>query len=282
MIDTHVHIIRPDLFAYPWIESIDALQRSFTIEAYCDRAVAIGITKAVLMEVDVDVSDQRAEARHFRQCSMADHPLDIRYVASGRPELDDFERHLDAIDDPLLAGVRRVFHVAPAEAIHSAALAGNLRLLGRRGLVFDLCVRPDQLADATRLVDGAPDTQFVLDHCGNPPVATDAYPLWKSDLLVLAERPNVCVKVSGLVNNLPPEGGAIDQLRPVLDHTVRAFGLDRMMFGGDWPVSLLAGYELADWVAIFRDLTAEWNEQPRDTVYSDVAERVYFSRDWKG
>ena len=97
-----------------------------------------------------------------------------------------------------------------------------------------------------------PEVRFVLDHAGKPPIAsgepgagdtppwTGAMAAWAADLRALAARPNVAVKLSGLVTEADWAAWTPAQLRPVMDHVLAQFGPDRTMFGSDWPVCLLA------------------------------------------
>jgi L-fuconolactonase len=98
-----------------------------------------------------------------------------------------------------------------------------------------------QLPAALTLVDRLPDQPFVLDHCGKPRIRDGVREPWTTHVRELARHPNVCCKVSGLVTEAAWEGWQPEDLHPYLDVVFEAFGTDRLMFGSDWPVCLVAG-----------------------------------------
>jgi L-fuconolactonase len=106
---------------------------------------------------------------------------------------------------------------------------------------FDLLVRPRQLPAAVELVENFPDQPFVLDHMAKPFVKTKQMDAWASDIRRLAAYPRVSCKLSGLITEADWRSWRADDFQPYLDVVFEAFGTDRLMFGSDWPVCLLAG-----------------------------------------
>lgn len=102
------------------------------------------------------------------------------------------------------------------------------------------------------MVERCPDVTFILNHIGRPDIRNQVFDPWKSELKTLSEFPNVWCKMSGLVSEAESEHWTRDDLRPYIDHVLDCFGFDRTMFGGDWPVVLLAS-ELTRWIK-----TLEW------------------------
>ncbi|MFI6423606.1 amidohydrolase family protein [Promicromonospora sp. NPDC050880] len=146
---------------------------------------------------------------------------------------------------------------------------------GSPGLVFDLVLRQDQVAAAARLADALPDVAFTLDHLGKPRLdRTSDLVEWKRDLTALAARPNVTAKVSGLVTEARWDDWQIGDLRPAVDHALETFGPDRLMFGSDWPVCLLAGGYDA-WLEAARALLGGLGPHDAEAVWGGTARRVY-------
>jgi predicted TIM-barrel fold metal-dependent hydrolase len=152
---------------------------------------------------------------------------------------------------------------------------------------FDLNVPPQSLAEAERLVDQCPGTRFVLDHCGNadpvaffprdraaPRPAQHSPEQWKQDMDKLAAKPNIVCKISGLVDNVPGYPLTADDLAPMINHCLDAFGPDRVVFGSDWPVCLL-GTSLRNWVELLKEVTASRSEQDRRKLLHDNAVKFY-------
>jgi L-fuconolactonase len=56
-----------------------------------------------------------------------------------------------------------------------------------------------------------------------------------------AQHKNLYCKLSGMITEADPQHWSVEDLRPYIEHTVDCFGWDRVIFGSDWPVCLLAG-----------------------------------------
>jgi predicted TIM-barrel fold metal-dependent hydrolase len=149
----------------------------------------------------------------------------------------------------------------------------NLKRLAPHGLTFDLCVRPWQLGVARELVAACPDVQFVLDHCGNPPIASGDISQWRTDLAALAELPNVVGKISGILVHSPRDWTS-ETLRPVIEHMIECFGWDRVVFGSDRPVLTLNG-TLTGWVEAVKTIVAGATDEEQASLFHRNAERYY-------
>jgi L-fuconolactonase len=122
----------------------------------------------------------------------------------------------------------------------------GLKAVADAGLPYDLLVRPTQAAAGLDAVRALPELTFVLDHLGKPPIATAALSsaegaAWAAWIRELAAEPNVVCKLSGMVTEAHWETWTVADLRPYAEVALEAFGPDRLMFGSDWPVCLLAG-----------------------------------------
>jgi len=139
-------------------------------------------------------------------------------------------------------------------------------------LRYDLCMRPGELPDAVKLIDQCKDVRFVLDHLGNPDLKK--HEKWKKDVAAVAKRKNVVCKVSGVVASATPGKWKADDLAPVINHVLSEFGPDRVMFGGDWPVCLLAAtYE--QWVTALKQIVSERKEAEQRKLFHDNALKFY-------
>nr|WP_232071550.1 amidohydrolase family protein [Phytohabitans flavus] len=118
----------------------------------------------------------------------------------------------------------------------------GLRTIAAAGLPFDLVLRADQLTAAARLAGDLPEVRFVLDHLGKPSIgdAAAGFGRWRGPLAALAAHPNVTAKLSGLVTEADWDRWTVGDLAPFVAVAVDAFGADRVMWGSDWPVCLLA------------------------------------------
>jgi predicted TIM-barrel fold metal-dependent hydrolase len=209
-------------------------------------------------------------------------------VIGGSPASQDFKEYLVRhAASGLVKGVRQVLHApkAPRGKCLTDEFVRGVRILGKRGLSFDLCMRPTELADAVRLSELCPETRFILDHCGNAdPKAFQAKrdpsdkPLhevdeWRRGIDALAARSNVICKISGIVARAP-KGWQARDLAPIVNHCLDAFGPDRVVFGGDWPVCLL-GAALREWVEALRQIVAGRSLADQRKLWSANARRFY-------
>jgi len=276
LIDTHQHLIYPDVAGYGWTAGIPALAgRAFTIADYRSLTRDLGIGASLFMETAVDDGDIRAETAHAAGLA-ADPGNAIRgLIVTARPETDaGFEAWLDEVRSMGAVGVRRVLHVVDDAMSTTDIFRANLRRIGAAGLVFDMCFLARQLPLARALARACPETRFVLDHCGVPEIAAGTLDPWRDDILALSELANVTCKLSGLLAYCAPGEATLEAIAPYVDHVLACFGPDRMLWGSDWPVVDLAN-GLPDWVAVTRRILATLGEDEARAIASGTAERIY-------
>ncbi len=274
IVDTHLHLINKSALTYPWLASVPALDRDFLYATYEADARRVGIEAALHMEVDVDPGEMERETSEVRQLSQKPGSLLKGAIAACRPEEDGFAAYLERQQaDPLVKGFRRVLHVMPDELSEGAIFRENIRRLGGSRFTFDLCVLPHQIPNAIALADLVPDLQFVLDHCGVPDIRNGAEHPWRDHMSEIARRPNVIAKISGVVA-YADQSWSVETLRPYVEHTIAAFGWDRIVWGSDWPVCTLGG-DLATWVAATHALLNGCSLDERTKLLSANARRIW-------
>jgi predicted TIM-barrel fold metal-dependent hydrolase len=286
IVDTHQHLWDLSKLKLPWLaDAPEVLRHTFRNEEYRQATEGLNV-KAVYMEVDVAAEQHVDEAEHvIGLCREGRHPT-MAAVIGGRPASPQFGQYLQRFKgSPHVKGVRQVLHnpsAKPGTCLQDDFVRG-VRLLGEQGLSFDLCMRPAELQDALRLTELCPDTRFIVDHCGNAdPKAfrksgdekpTHDPEAWKSDMERLARRPNTICKISGIVARAP-KGWQADDLAPIVNHCLDAFGPDRVVFGGDWPVCLL-GSSLRGWIDALRHIVATRPAGDQHKLWSANAVRFY-------
>jgi L-fuconolactonase len=172
----------------------------------------------------------------------------------------------------LLAGVRAMAQDHPdPEWLAGDRVAAAVAAVGRAEMVCDLLITPRELTAAAALVARSPEVVFVIDHAAKPPIASGHLEPWAAGLRALAELPNTVCKISGLVTEASWDSWTVAEIAPYVDVAAQAFGPDRLLFGSDWPVCLLAAaYE--DVIGLARETLAG---QPADAVFAATARRVY-------
>ena len=275
IIDTHLHLIYREVLRYPWIKDVPPLQQDFSIERYWSEAARCGIGAALHMEVDVDALDIEAETDNVRRLSAKFGGLLRGAISACRPESDDFPAFLERqITDPFVKGFRRVLHVMPDDLSQSSVFRANIARLKGIGRPFDLCVLPHQIETVIALVDLCPDVQFVLDHCGVPAIKEKKEHPWRENIREIAKRPNVVVKISGVVAYADEKTWTLDDIRPYVEHAIASFGWDRVVWGSDWPVCTLTA-SLSTWVAAAQAITQACSVDERRKLFADNARRIW-------
>jgi len=277
IVDTHQHLWDLQRFKLPWIQKDSPLARNFVMQDYLTAVNGLSVVKTVYMEVDVDPAQQVAEANYVTDICRQDKTPMKAAVVSGRPSSAEFAKYLDRFkDNTYIKGIRQVLHGQGTPAGYSLepAFVRGIRLLGERRLSFDLCLRSTDLRDGIKLTEACPDTRFILDHCGNANVQAKDRAQWQRDMTQFGKCKNVVCKVSGIVASARPGKWSADDLAPIVNHTIEAFGWDRVMFGGDWPVCTLAS-TFRQWVEALKSIVRNRPEADQRKLFHDNAVRFY-------
>lgn len=180
---------------------------------------------------------------------------------------------------PKLRGFRHIAQAEPDDRflVREDFLEG-IDALAEFGFTYDILIYPRQLSAATELVAQFPDQRFVLDHIAKPPVRfgkTSARETsWAAQLRLLASYENVCCKVSGLITEADWHGWRREDFTPYLDVVFESFGPDRLMFGSDWPVCLMAG-SYAQVKQIVEEYVDAHCPAAKDKIFGGNAARFY-------
>ena len=217
IVDTHQHLWDLERLNPPWLsQTPPVMQQSYTIDTYLREARGTGIERAVYMEVDVAVSDRPLERELVAGLCLRPEVPTAAAVFSGSVDSPDFASELAAIRrQESCRGIRHLLHppTAPPGTLLSDRFAAGLALLADAGLLFDICIRPRELADAVEVARRCPGNTFVVDHCGNAdplvvagrtgPSDDEVYgherQQWLDDIAALGAQVNAICKISGIV-----------------------------------------------------------------------------------
>jgi L-fuconolactonase len=238
-IDAHQHFWQYDPVRDAWItDAMAVLRRDFLPADLGPLLAANGMDGCVAVQ-----ADQSERETQFLLDLARDSPFVrgvVGWVDLRSPAVGDRLAHFAA--DRHFRGVRHLVQGEPNdEFLLQDDVVRGIRALASHDLTFDLLLVPRQLRAATRLAALLPDQRFVLDHIAKPLIKDGVLEPWASDLGALALQPNVWCKLSGLITEADWGSWKPTQLRQYLDVVVESFGVDRLMWGSDWPVCLLAG-----------------------------------------
>jgi L-fuconolactonase len=255
IVDSHVHLCEPRRFGYAWTRNAPSLNRQVLPRDFTKAAGSVKIDQFVFVEVDVDFPQHLAEAEWIAGLASAEPRLTGMVAALPLERGKAIEAELDKLrGHKLLRGIRRLIQTQPDPdfCIRPQFIEG-LKLLAAHDLAFDICVLHHQMPNVIKMVRQCPDVRFVLDHIGKPGIKAGIFEPWRQHLKDLAAMPNVHCKISGVTTEADHKNWTADQLKPYIAYTIETFGFDRIMYGGDWHVSELAGtypqwVEIVDWV----------------------------------
>ena len=276
IVDAHVHLYDTGRFPYAWMKDVPKLDKPHLPADYRSAIGKAPVEQIVFVEVWVDTPHQMAEAKWVSglfesvpelRGIVASVALEQGAGAEGAlARLAEME-HVKA--------VRRLIEFEPDEDFClQPDFVDGVRLLAKYDLSFDICVKHFQLANAVELVRRCPEIRFVLDHIGKPPIKAGELDPWRGDLRAMADLPNVCCKISGVITEADHDNWTRAQLRPYLDHAIEAFGIDRVMFGSDWPVSELT-HRYEEWVDIVEWTMSGSAESEMRKLFRDNAISFY-------
>jgi len=200
-------------------------------------------------------------------------PLLAAIIGSVDPDLPTKDRNASLAaqaESPLFRGVRVI-----GELDYSSTTSDDyLRMLADGGFVFDHMGHYQTMPDAAKLADRHPDVPWVLEHCGWPlePDDTEYVGRWREGITALAAVPTVNCKLSGLAMAI--HSFDLDKQRPFLEHCVESFGVERCMWGSNFPPDRLSGsFDQA--IGMFESFIADLSGSEQAQLLRTNAERVY-------
>ena len=243
IIDAHTHIWRRDSGDYGWITpELGVLDNDFGLDDLAAERAALGVDRVVLVQAADTAGDtdrMLAEAAAHPEVAGV-----VGWLPLAGPGLD--EAVTERLATGRVVGMRALIHdMADTRWVLRDDVAAGLDRIAAAGLAFDVVTgSPAALDLVPQLAARHPSLRIVIDHLGKPPIGRDAGASaeWRMLLRAAAAGPNVAAKLSGLASAVgTPDSWTVEDLRPVVAEAVDAFGPERLMYGGDWPVCLLAG-----------------------------------------
>jgi L-fuconolactonase len=140
-----------------------------------------------------------------------------------------------------LKGLRHIVQAEPDGFMLQKEFQRGISALEKYNLTYDILIYPKQLEEAIELVGKFPNQKFILDHCAKPNIKEEEIAIWKKNIEKLSDFKNVACKISGLTTEANWNKWTENEIQPYLDVVFNTFGNTRLLFGSDWPVSLLAG-----------------------------------------
>jgi L-fuconolactonase len=277
LVDAHHHVWDLAIRDQPWTVQVPVLRRTFTADELAPFLPGAGIGGTVVVQT-VNSSVETVELL----AAAADTPWMLGVVGWAdltSPALADELTRLRALPaGGLLVGLRHQVQEEPDPGwLRRDDVGRGLQTLAEAGMTYDLIVQPEQWPAALAAVRATPQLSFVLDHLGNPPVAAGTRAVdeaWLAAIRGFAAAPNVAFKLSGLVTRTYPEPAQLDDLEPYVRALFDVVGVERVMFGSDWPVcTAVADYP--DVVVAAQRLTEYLGPDAQEQIFRRSATAFY-------
>jgi L-fuconolactonase len=275
LIDAHQHVWDPTRAEYSWLgPELEPINRTVTFAEVQPSLARCGIQATILVQSadnDEDTTLMIETAARFPQ---------VAAVVAYAPLADPERTSLLAAgfqQDPLIVGVRNLIHNIPdPDWLLRAEVREGLEILETQGLAFDLvAVLPRHLEIIPELSARHPRLRMVIDHLSKPPIGTADDGRWRTLMAEAARNPLVHAKISGLYSAAgDPASWSLKSIRPYIESAVELFGPERLMYGGDWPISVTAGGYDRIWREI-STLLSELAEGDREQILGGTASRFY-------
>lgn len=270
-VDSHQHFWEYDPNRQDWItDDMKRIRRNFLPgdlfpllqDAKIDGSIAVQAEES-MRETDflLDLADQ--------------HEWILGVVGWADLGRDDLEKVLENYtENPHLVGFREVLQSKDPRYMLREEFIRGIHKLSEKGYTYDLLTFPRHLQAALELVKKCPNQRFVIDHLSKPDIKSGEWKDWKKLISPLAERELVFCKLSGMVTEADWNKWKPEDLFPYLEISMELFSPDRLMFGSDWPVCLLAG-EYEQVFRIIEDFTSQLSSSEQDRIWGETALEFY-------
>ena len=275
VIDAHHHLWDPAKAEYPWMtEAVAPIVRRFGAEDLAPLLPTAGVDGTIVVQARHELAESRTLL-----ATAAVTPFIVGVVGWVDLTADGVDATIAALragpGGDRLVGIRHQVHDEPnAEWLGRRDVRRGLEAVERTGLAYDLLIRPREFPAALAVVEALPNLRFVVDHLAKPPILGGGREAWAAGLRALGARPNVWCKLSGLVTEAEWASWTVGDLAPFVEVGLETFGPDRLLFGSDWPVCLLAA-SYQETIESARELTVGLGANERAALFGGTARSVY-------
>jgi L-fuconolactonase len=276
-IDSHHHLWDLSIRPQDWMtgDNMDSVRRDFDVIDLKKAIAGTGIERTIL----VHATTTHAETYELLEIAQA-NPTIIAVVGwlqiDSADAINECEKYLQAPGGNYLKGIRDVAQDLPdSNYLAKPQSIATVKQLGKMGLSYDILTKTPELRAAIELVRACPDVRFILDHISKPYIARQEFEPWKSLITELSTFENVSCKISGMVTEANWNIWQVSDYKPYVNHIIESFTPQRLMFGSDWPVALLATRSYADIVQLASDLTSGFSATENERFWNSTATEKY-------
>ncbi len=272
IIDSHQHFWKYEAEKHSWIDDdMSVIRRDFLPSDLQKVYDENGVDGCVAVQADQTIEENTFLLELAKQHSFIKGIVgwvDLRSNTVGK-KLEEYSQQVK------IKGFR---HVVQGEPDHNFLLRPNflrgISSLEKFNFVYDILVFPHQLGAVLEFVKLFPNQKFVIDHIAKPYIKDGFFEGWATLMSAIAKHENVYCKLSGMVTEADYKSWDETQLEPYMNHVLNIFGSDRVLFGSDWPVCLVA----SDYSRMKKNVSnfiASLSQTEQDSIMGDNAVKFY-------
>ena len=237
IIDTHQHFWSYDPKIHDWInEDMKVIRKDFLPADLAPILKENKVDGCIAVQADQTDTETQILIREANQNSFIKGV--VGWVNLKDKEIE--EKLEEYSNETNLKGFRHIIQAEPKGFMLDASFQKGLSALAKYNYTYDLLIYETQLAEANTLIKQLPELPIVIDHIAKPNIKKGDSDDWKKEIKAIAQYPNLYCKISGMATEAHWDTWTMDTLKPYIDTVVEAFGTERIMFGSDWPVCLVA------------------------------------------
>jgi len=269
-IDTHVHFWKYNKQRDGWMDTMKILQQDYLPENISLTLTRNGVDGCVAVQ-----ADQSELETHFLIELAKTHPIIKGIVGWIDLQNENVEERLAYFSKyPIIKGWRHIVQGEPGNFLSGKNFRRGLSFLQAYDFTYDVLIYHHQLQQAVEFVSQFPDQKFIIDHCAKPDIRHKKIEDWKVLMKEMATHSNVHCKVSGLFTEAAWKEWSAGEFYPYLDIVFQEFGIDRLLFGSDWPVILVSGIYV-QWKSLLEKFMENFPEEEKQKFFGDNAVRFY-------
>jgi L-fuconolactonase len=272
VIDSHQHFWQYHPAKDAWItDDMKVIQQDFMPNDLKEELVKNNIDGCVAVQ-----ADQSENETHFLVDQAGNNDFIKGVVGWVDLCADNIKERLNYFSQfNIVKGFR---HIVQAEQDDEFLLredfCNGISLLEKYNFTYDLVIAPTHLVHAAKFAQRFPNQKFVIDHLAKPFIKDQLIDQWEKDIQRIAHHENVFCKISGLVTEADWKNWKQKDFTPYLDVAFNAFGVDRVMYGSDWPVCLVAS-SYQQQLSVVHDYLHSFSESEIKKVMGINAQNFY-------
>lgn len=271
-IDAHQHFWKFDPIRDNWIKDEMSMIRKDFLPQHLEP-----LLKQNNFDGCVTIQSDQSESKNLFQLSNAEKYDFIKGIVGWVDlQADDVKERLTYYKQfEKIKGFRHILQGEPQrDLMLQPQFLRGIKALLEFNYTYDILIYPDQFGFTKQFVAQFPEQKFVIDHLAKPYIKDKKIGSWKKDIQQVAQYKNVYCKISGYITEADLKNWKKEDFIPYFDIVVDAFGIDRIMFGSDWPVCL-AGSEYNEVVNVTKDYFSSYTKNERDKFFGNNAIKFY-------